>query len=462
MIKLPMQRLLERYRLPDSWVKFSCDRDLPVQEGFFKFGDGATCFGPCSSGRVEASADRNLHDVRESIHLDGDVFHLPFDPDQVVDNLLLERYPTDASQVAMQGMIRGMYYGLRPLLPVAGRKHLQRIYLSGWEKIPFPHWPVDFTVERILEKLLACVMRAQGVNKIPFIWFWPSGHESCALVTHDVEAKAGRDLCSALMDLDDSCGIKAAFQIIPEDRYSVSAAFLADIRDRGFEVNVHDLNHDGKLFRSEHDFKRRIGAVNRYGKEFRAAGFRAGVMYRNQQWYDALDFEYDMSVPNTARLEPQRGGCCTVMPYFIGKLVELPLTTTQDYALFNFLREYSLELWKLQIGLIRQNHGLISILVHPDYVMERRAREVYLGLLRYISELRDRRQVWAATPGEVNTWWRIRNGLRLVKEGSQWQIEGAGSERARVAYACLNDGTVSYQLEETASPVTQTSVASKE
>jgi hypothetical protein len=170
-------------------------------------------------------------------------------------------------------------------------------------------------------------------------------------------------------------------------------------------------------------------------------------MYRNQQWCDALDFEYDMSVPNAAHLEPQRGGCCTVMPYFIGKLVELPLTTTQDYALFNFLREYSLDLWKLQIGLIRQNNGLITILVHPDYVMESRAREIYLGLLRHIAELRDGKHIWVATPGEVNTWWRIRNSLSLVQDGSQWRIEGAGSERSQIAYACLNDGTISYQFE---------------
>lgn len=460
MFQLPMQRLLERYRLPDSWVKCCCDRDLPQQEGFFKFGDGTICFGSCSSGLVATTPESNLRDVRASVRSDGDVLHLPFDPDQILNNLLLERYPADGSQVVMQRATRNMYYGLRPMLPVAVRKHLQRIYLSGWKKVRFPHWPVDLTVECILKTLLIDLMRAQGVNRIPFIWFWPNGHESCAIVTHDVETKAGRDACSALMDLDDSYGIRSAFQIIPEDRYSVSAAFLAGIRARGCEVNVHDLNHDCKLFRSEHEFKQRVGAVNRYGKEFRAAGFRAGVMYRNQQWYDALDFEYDMSVPNSACLEPQRGGCCTVMPYFIGNLVELPLTTTQDYALFNFLREYSPELWKLQIALIRQNHGLISILVHPDYVIEKRRESgVYLGLLRYIAELRDSRNVWISTPGEVNAWWRIRNGLRLVEDEAQWRIEGAESERARIAYACLDDDTVSYQVEGAVSPLAQTWVA---
>ena len=81
----------------------------------------------------------------------------------------------------------------------------------------------------------------------------------------------------------------------------------------------------------------------------RAKGFRAGVLYRKQLWYDALDFEYDMSVPNVAHLDPQRGGCCTVMPYFLGNLLELPVTTTQDYCLFNILNDYSINLWERQI-----------------------------------------------------------------------------------------------------------------
>ena len=79
------------------------------------------------------------------------------------------------------------------------------------------------------------------------------------------------------------------------------------------------------LFANEDTFMQRVVAINRYGEQWGSTGFRAGIMYRNQEWFHALDFEYDMSVPNVAHLEPQRGGCCTVMPYFIGNLVELPL-----------------------------------------------------------------------------------------------------------------------------------------
>jgi len=132
--------------------------------------------------------------------------------------------------------------------------------------------------------------------------------------------------------------------VVPEGRYEVSAAFVKGIRDRGFEVNIQDLNHDGNLFRDQEEFRRRAREINRYGEAYGAKGFRAAVLYRNLDWFDALKFSFDMSVPNVAHLDPQRGGCCTVMPYFVGDILEIPVTTTQDSALFHLLNEYSLDL----------------------------------------------------------------------------------------------------------------------
>jgi hypothetical protein len=263
------------------------------------------------------------------------------------------------------------------------------------------------------------------------------------------------DLCGKLMDVNDSFGIKASFQVIPEERYHVTAAFLQSIRDRGFEVVVHDLNHDGHLFRDRERFVERAAKINAYGKEFGATGFRAGVLYRNQLWYDLLDFEYDMSVPNVAHLDPQRGGCCTVMPYFVGKVLEIPVTTTQDYTLFHILNDYSTTLWERQIELIMEKHGLISVVIHPDYITGARAKNTYEGLLAHLAQLKVRRNLWVTTPGEVNTWWRQRSEMTLVEEEGQLRIEGAGKERAAIAYASEQGGRLVLSL--TAAPLAATS-----
>jgi hypothetical protein len=215
-------------------------------------------------------------------------------------------------------------------------------------------------------------------------------------------------------------------------------------------VNLHDLNHDGRLFADRREFLRRAERINRYAREFGCDGFRSAVMYRDQSWFDAFEFRYDMSVPSAAHLEPQRGGCCTVMPYFVGDILELPLTTAQDYTLFHILNDYSTELWRAQVELIRQRHGLISVITHPDYLIGQRERDVYADLLRHLDDLRERHGLWVALPGEVNHWWRNRRTMKLVRSGEGWRIEGPDSHRARVAYATLDDGRLTYSFDTSA------------
>lgn len=266
-------------------------------------------------------------------------------------------------------------------------------------------------------------------------------------MTHDVEHAKGRNFCGELMNLDERFSVRSSFQIVPETRYGMSNGFLDGFRSRGFEINVHDLNHDGDLFRDKEQFTRRARSINQYAREFGAEGFRSGAMYRNQDWFDAFEFSYDMSVPNVAHLEPQRGGCCTVMPYFIGKILELPLTTIQDYSLFHILGDYSIDLWKQQIQLIMERNGLISFIAHPDYLIEKRAQAVYIDLLTYLAKLRDQRNVWFALPRDVNRWWRDRQQSRLVQTHGQWRIEGPASDRAMIAYATLQDDRLAYSFE---------------
>ena len=289
-------------------------------------------------------------------------------------------------------------------------------------------------------------MQAKGIQKIPFVWFWPEGARNCVVMTHDVETAAGRDFTSSLMDLDEAYGIKASFQVVPESRYEIPDDYVNEIRHRGFELNVHDLNHDGLLFENRDEFLRRAAKINEYTRKYEARGFRSGVMYRKQEWYDAFEFSYDMSIPSVGHLDPQRGGCCTVMPYFIGEILELPVTMTQDYTLFHILRSYSIDLWKQQIALVRESHGLMSFIVHPDYVIERRARKTYEALLGYLRDVISTGNVWATLPGEVDRWWRARAQMNVVRKPNGWVIEGPETERARLAYAVLDDGHLTYEL----------------
>jgi hypothetical protein len=443
--------VLDRYRCPEMLVNLTLAGHLSDEPGYFSFGQGSVCFGRSSAGSPARVLGNGLVDVSQHVSSDGSVLRLPFDPSETVDNLRRERYRlngcADDRTILSSKAIRKAYYCFRPLLPVSVRKYAQRLSLRNWRALTFPAWPVDTTVERILERVLLLAMNAQGIKRIPFIWFWPEGASSCVVVTHDVETKAGVRFVGRLMDIDEAFGIKASFQFIPQKQYAVSEEFLSTIRCRGLELNVQDLTHDGDLFSDPQEFLRRARLINRFLREYGAQGFRAGRMYRNPDWYEALEISYDMSIPNVGHLEAQRGGCCTVFPYFIGRILELPLTTTQDYSLFHILGEYSIEVWRKQIALIMEKHGLVSFIVHPDYIIEGRALDVYKALLDYVARLREERNTWVALPGDVNRWWRERSQMRLVPgEGGLWRIAGPGHERARIAYASIRDGQLVYTV----------------
>jgi len=442
--------LSDYYRVPDEGLARVCAPPLSGEDGFFLFGPDVICYGKSATGVSPEIENAGRFDASRNANLKNSEVHLPFNPVQVVENLLRERYvkqrPAKNGRMVDLPIVRSTYYAVRELLPVSIRKHLQKFYLGDWSRLLFPRWPVDFTVDTLHERILRLSMQANGIQRMPFIWFWPNGAPNALIVTHDVETAAGRDFTRELIDLDEAHGIRASFQVIPEKRYEVPDEYVALIRSRGFEFNIHDLNHDGQLYQERQLFLQRSKKINSYVKKFATNGFRAGVMYRNLDWYDAYEMSYDMSMPNVAHLEPQRGGCCTVFPYFVGKILEIPLTTCQDYSLFQILNDYSIDLWKQQLALLRKRNGLMSFIAHPDYLIDASARKVYESLLQYLQQMVQREKIWMALPGEVDQWWRARSQMHLVQAEGRWTVEGPQSDQAKVAFAVRDGDNLRYEV----------------
>lgn len=456
-----MLKSVSQYYCCDDFADIRPSGDLSSNAGYFRFGPDVIGYGRTSSGTRAESASGVLYDTFKDVSRNALGLRIPFDPAEVAENLRNERYASgerqaDASRT--DKLVQAVYYLLRPLLPLSVRKHLQKIHLRDWQNITFPQWPVDRTVDMLMEKLLLIAAKKQGLTRVPFIWFWPDGASGCSIMTHDVEAEPGRAFCQELMSINEEFGIPASFQIVPEKRYEVSSEFLNEIKTRGFEVNVQDLDHDGRLFRNYKEFVRRAEKINRYGREYGAKGFRSAVLYRNQDWFNLLHFSYDMSVPNVAHLDPQRGGCCTVMPYFIGDILELPVTASQDHTLFNVLNDYSMSLWQRQSELILERHGLIGFIVHPDYIINSRSKTAYKHLLEFVTTLRTDKNVWLALPREVDHWWRQRAQMTIADRQGTLVVEGPGHERARIAYACVDGERVVYEFADRTVSVSATTL----
>jgi hypothetical protein len=435
------------YCYPEGMIDFVLNGDLAQEEGYFRVGQNAICYGRSSGGTKEDNPARPLRDVLRAAAFSEGRLALPFDPTEIIDNLRLELYP-HRQLSGGESVLKRIYYLLRPLTTRWVRQQVQGFHARRSRSVPFPSWPVDTTVENLCETLLLLLLDGKVIDRLPFVWFWPRGDRGCVVMTHDVETAAGRDFCSELLDLDDSFGIKACFEVVPEERYQVSESFLEQIRSRGFEIAVQDLNHDGRLFDNRVEFLRRAARIRHYAREYDARGFRSAILYRKPEWHDDLGFSFDMSMPNVAHLDPQLGGCCTVMPYFIGKTLELPVTTIQDYSLFYLLNERSINLWTQQVERILKKNGMASFIVHPDYLIDHETRGVYEALLGYLRGLRQTTPLWFALPRDVDAWWRARSQMSVVKNGDSWRIEGKEAENAVLAFAKSVNGRLTYEFED--------------
>ena len=81
-----------------------------------------------------------------------------------------------------------------------------------------------------------------------------------------------------------------------------------------------------------------------------------------------LGCSYDSSFPDTDPFEPQSGGCCSILPYFFGDVVELPITLIQDHTMWEILRRDDIALWTDKATWVAERHGLVNVIVHPDYL----------------------------------------------------------------------------------------------
>ena len=71
---------------------------------------------------------------------------------------------------------------------------------------------------------------------------------------------------------------------------------------------------------------------------------------------------------------------------------------------------------------------------------------MYEEFLEYLSAQSDG---WHALPREVAQWWRTRERLSCVQAGASARVEGAGAERASVAWARTDDGgAVVFDIED--------------
>lgn len=309
----------------------------------------------------------------------------------------------DTTFERMRTLLRNrIFYQLKPLIP-------RRFQLWLRSKMALRKRTIYANVWPILEE----------AGKRPDGWpGWPDQKKFAVVLMHDVESEVGQQKCSKLMGLEQDFGFRSSFNFVPE-RYHVLSEVRKMLTTNGFEVGVHGLNHDGKLYWSKRIFQERALKINAYLKDWSAVGFCSPASHHNLEWTNELNIEYDCSTFDTDPFEPQPDGLERIFPFWIYSdftqdgYVELPYTLPQDFTLFILMKEKNIDIWKKKLDWIAKKGGMALLITHPDYINfggnEMRLAEYpvdyYSEFLNHIkTNYTD--QYWNALPKEIASFYR--------------------------------------------------------
>jgi peptidoglycan/xylan/chitin deacetylase (PgdA/CDA1 family) len=335
------------------------------------------------------------------------------------------------------------YYSIKPLIPRRLQLAMRRLYARRQARQTFPAWPIEPLRVEQFEGRLRGELERSGSERVPFVGLWPDRHRFALILTHDVEGPLGVENISRVLEVEQRHGMVSSWNFVGED-YHVDPGVLASLREDGCEIGLHGLHHDGLLFANRSSFTAQLPRIRELMGEWGAVGFRSPATHRNPEWMPELGCSYDSSFPDTDPFEPQRQGCCSIWPFFLRDLVELPITMPQDHTLFEILRERTIARWVQKSRWLAANHGLINVLVHPDYVLDSRQLEHYEQLLAHLGGLRGG---WHALPCEVAAWWRARRRIHdEARAAGVLPEQLAGEEHATTSYARMEGEQIVFEL----------------
>jgi len=331
----------------------------------------------------------------------------------IANSYLFEEYLDDRNR-RPPSLLRA-YYPIKNFVPRNLRHFANSLLIRNRRQHGFPQWPCENALVDFWRQWLSASLELAGAEDAWHIGFWPGGKKCCIVLTHDVESAAGLQQMTHMADLEEEQGFRSAWNL-PLAQYPIDWKIVEDLRSRGFEFGAHGLSHDGRLFRSRKDFDSLAPIVERIALLHDLKGFRAPSTLRRAEWIATMSFDFDSSFSDTDPYEPQRGGTCSLFPFFLSNMIELPYTLPQDHTLIHLLKRDPLPIWTTKAQWIAAMGGMILVLTHPDYSGAGRHLADYHELLK---RLRGIENSWRALPSMVAEWWRRRSKASLfVSDGS--------------------------------------------
>jgi peptidoglycan/xylan/chitin deacetylase (PgdA/CDA1 family) len=213
------------------------------------------------------------------------------------------------------------------------------------------------------------------------------------------------------------------------------------LQERGVELPVHGLVHtDMSLMGAETQkshIEQALAIFRRHGIE--ARGFRSPYLRYDESTLravEALGFSYDSNLafywePRLSLSElsaeesdglsrglrfyrPVTAEDDRSLPRFEGRLVEIPVSLPDDEILLDRMGlrpERVGEVWNEMASEALERGELLTIQMHPE-----RAVILKRSLERLLRLSRQEGSFWIATLAEIDSWWRMRTGLKAAVE----------------------------------------------
>lgn len=316
----------------------------------------------------------------------------------------------------LRKIINTIFYIIKPIMPRRIQLWLRRILIQMKLPSVADSWPI-----------------LESAAKTPANWTgWPQNKQFGLVLMHDVETQIGQDRCIQLAELEKKYNLRSSFNFVPE-RYTVSAELRHKLTEDGFEVAVHGLNHDGKLYRSKDLFYERAAKINRYIAQWNAVGFCAPASHHVLEWNYALDIDYNSSTFDTDPFESQPDGANTIFPFWVSPAnypnaeyqdhtgyVELPYTLPQDFYLCVLMKHEDATIWKQKLDWIAEKGGMALLITHPDYMcfgdtkrgFQEYPAAIYEEFLAYATT-KYKNQYWHGLPKELASYYKTSIHSRL-------------------------------------------------
>ena len=158
-------------------------------------------------------------------------------------------------------------------------------------------------------------------------------------------------------------------------------------------------------------------------------------------WYSDLVFSFDISIPNVAHLDPQRGWLLHRHAVFYRRT---PRTARDHHSGLHVVSSAEQSVHR-SLDACEDDPGkrtdlqasLCALITEPD------TRAIYESLLEWLRDLLDQQALWFVLPSEVDSWRRARGQMLVIRDA--WRIKGAGAERPVLAFTKDDHGRLTCE-----------------